>query len=196
MARICVDKGHGKPWPGAVYAGVQEATIVALVGVELVKELKLRGHTVITTREGEHSTQSNALPGDRAALTRDLIARAQMANDFKADLFISLHVNAHRDPEVKGAETWAWYTSNDGLALANQLQVSLVKECGFKDRGVKTTNAFRVLKETGMTAALVEMGFLSNGSDRAIITSTDFKRKAAVALANGIEKHLQAVRKA
>lgn len=79
---IVIDPGHGGEEPGAVGAMSKEKDIVLKIGLLLGKMIQ------------------EELPGVKVLYTRttdvrvDLIKRAQLANDNKADLFLSLHVNS------------------------------------------------------------------------------------------------------
>ncbi|MNP30441.1 N-acetylmuramoyl-L-alanine amidase LytC precursor [compost metagenome] len=60
---------------------------------------------------------------------------------------------------------------------------------GLKDRGVKN-GSLQVIRETTMPAVLLEIGFLSNSSDEAIMFSEDVQNKAARAIVDGIKEYL------
>lgn len=94
LRRIVLDPGHGGFDPGAVREGLEEK--------EIVLDVARR-----TARVMEHME-----PGVKLHLTRTddyfvpLESRAVSANYFEADLFVSLHANAHEDPEAGGVETY------------------------------------------------------------------------------------------
>jgi len=91
---IALDPGHGGRDPGALgYSGTQEKGVVIAVARELQKQL-LAGNSyrVILTRSI-----------DTYVPLRERVARAQAA---KADLFLSIHADAHSDPDVRGASVY------------------------------------------------------------------------------------------
>lgn len=97
---VVIDAGHGGDDPGAIgSSGIYEKNITLKVAKRLAKEI-------------------NAQPGMRAELTRDddtfipLKRRYQIARDFGADLFISLHADAFRDKSARGSSVWV--LSTDG----------------------------------------------------------------------------------
>lgn len=57
-------------------------------------------------------------------------------------------------------------------------------------RGIKAAN-YHVLRETTMPAVLVELGFISNISDRAKLIAPDWQEKSAAAIAAGIKEYLE-----
>jgi N-acetylmuramoyl-L-alanine amidase len=93
-ARILIDAGHGDKDPGAVRSGsMPEKNINLAVAKELYALLsKEKDFEVKMTRNKDTFVT--------------LGARAKMANDFKADIFISLHSNAAKRPSADGFEVY------------------------------------------------------------------------------------------
>ncbi len=89
---IMVDAGHGGKDPGAMGAGIKESLVTLKMAKMLGGALRKRGFTVLYTRETDKQVP--------------LEERALMGNDRKADLFISLHVNANNNAAVNGLETY------------------------------------------------------------------------------------------
>jgi len=93
VRRIVIDPGHGGKDPGATAFGLQEKDIVLKVAKKLAEILRQRhGYEVSLTREDD--------------VYLELEERTAMANTRQADLFLSIHVNAHPSPKVKGIETF------------------------------------------------------------------------------------------
>lgn len=184
MKKVFVDQGHGLPWPGAVHGEIQEHVIVFNVGQVLEQELRRRGYVVLKTRDNEKAL----LASDRTA---DLEARAEKANKFQADIFISLHCNSVDSPTASGVETWYWFSSEQGKRLAFLVQNSLIKQFGMKDRGIKPNSGYIVLKKSQMPGVLVELGFISNEEDRRKLTAADYSKKVAEAISNSIDAYFK-----
>ena len=116
--------------------------------------------------------------------------RTDRANAWKADLFVSIHANAAGNGvtwnSARGIETYV-YTSRppDAVALANAVQRQLIRATGRPDRGVKSAN-FHVLRETKMTAILVECGFMTNREECELLKYDSYRRKCASAIVAGI----------
>ncbi len=92
--RICIDAGHGGKDPGANYRGIaKEKELNLIVAKELEKLLKKNKKIEIKM------TRSNDtfIP---------LGTRAKIANDFKADIFVSIHANAAPNKKAKGFEVY------------------------------------------------------------------------------------------
>ena len=92
-----------------------------------------------------------------------LIERAKIANDFKADYFLSIHINSATDSSVRGVEVWQYSNKNDKLnKFSNCLCEDVSKIFNVRNRGVKLSQKLSVLKNTNMPAALIEVDFISN----------------------------------
>jgi N-acetylmuramoyl-L-alanine amidase len=93
VRRIVIDPGHGGKDPGAMAHSLKEKEITLKVAKKTAAVLQDRYHyEVILTR-----TKDISLP---------LEERTAMANTRKADLFISIHVNAHPRQASSGVETY------------------------------------------------------------------------------------------
>ena len=108
--------------------------------------------------------------------------RAKIANDFKADYFLSIHINSATDSSVRGVEVWQYSNKNDKLnKFSNCLCEDVSKIFNVRNRGVKLSQKLSVLKNTNMPAALIEVDFISNvNAEKDLNISSNIK---AVALA-------------
>ncbi|MGZ4886981.1 MAG: N-acetylmuramoyl-L-alanine amidase [Candidatus Aminicenantales bacterium] len=91
---IVLDPGHGGRDPGCIgKSGLEEKVITLDVATALKKMLvEKSGLNVILTRESDIMVPLETLP--------------VIANQKRADLFVSIHVNAHRDRKREGVETF------------------------------------------------------------------------------------------
>ena len=103
---IVIDPGHGGKDPGAIgKGGLSEKEVVLDIGLRLRKLIKKQlGKTVIMTRESDTYISLN----DRSLL----------ANRKNADMFISIHTNAHPKRSMGGIEIYILGKSSDPRALA------------------------------------------------------------------------------
>ena len=93
VRRIVIDPGHGGKDPGAMGHGLKEKDIVLNVARRTAKILKKKFHyDVILTRDRD--------------IYLPLEERTAIANTRNADLFVSIHVNAHPKKTTKGVETF------------------------------------------------------------------------------------------
>lgn len=118
---IMIDAGHGGKDPGAMGHGLRESAIVLDVALRLGRELKAKGFNVVYTRSKD--------------VFIELRDRTKLANDRKADLFISLHVNASTKPSTNGIETY-YYAST---AYSNSAAKVAARENGVKEKQLTET---------------------------------------------------------
>lgn len=172
--KVFLDAGHGGKDPGAIGYGLKEKDINLAVTLKVGDILKSHGIEVVYSRTTD--------------VFIELADRAKKANDFKADIFVSIHCNAAENTAAKGVETYSYPGSSNGAKLARLLQSSIVSSGVYTvDRGTKTAN-FAVLRLTKMPAALVEMAFITNGEDANILKNR--QNELAIAIAKGILSYL------
>ena len=108
--------------------------------------------------------------------------RAKIANDFKADYFLSIHINSATDSSVRGVEVWQYSNKNDKLnKFSNGLCEDVSKIFNVRNRGVKLSQKLSVLKNTNMPAALIEVDFISNvNAEKDLKVSSNIKAVALV----------------
>lgn len=100
VRRVVLDAGHGGTDPGATAGGLLEKEITLDIGRRLQSLLTRSGFEVIVTRDADH--------------TIALKDRAELANEAKSDIFVSIHVNAIvKHTEVRGIETYYLGSTND-----------------------------------------------------------------------------------
>lgn len=146
---VCLDPGHGGKDPGAVNGNRYEKKDVLKLAKQVGKVLERNGIKVIYTRTTDKYDTT--------------YQKAKIANDKKADYFISIHRNAG-DKDANGAEVWIKEPGEAREKIAKSIQKYFVKH-GFKDRGVKTNPGLVVTRDTNMPAVLCEVGFITNTKD-------------------------------
>lgn len=177
---IVIDAGHGGFDPGAVGpSGLQEKDINLEIALMTGKLLKDAGYSVILTRDDDTFIS--------------LKERVRIANQENALLFVSIHNNSSNSNYSEGTETFiAPNKVASSQLLADLLQQELLNGLKRTDRGIKREN-FYVIKYTKIPAALVELAFLSNAHEEALLESILFKEKAAKAVSQGIIKYLEKI---
>ncbi len=178
MIKIKIDPGHGGKDPGAVANGLQEKDVVLVIAKKTADYLNRHYENVQATL-----TRS-------ADVFHELSVRAKIANQDKADYFVSIHLNSFK-VSSNGFETFCQpgagkETSAFQQAVHNQI-FSFLKPYGIKDRGIKQKN-LAVLRETNMPAVLTENLFVSNPHEAALLKKPEFLDGLAKAHAEGIAK--------
>ena len=192
---IVLDPGHGGSDPGASYNGVYEKNVNLKIAQYVKAELETYSNVkVIMTRTGDTYPT--------------LIERSQMAANYKADFFVSIHCNmlASKSRAANGSEVYASLSPNYSTATAKMgnLVMSELVKAGMKNKGVKTVRGengldyYAVIRNTvakGVPAILIEEGYLSGSVDHAVLTSDAGQKKLGVANATAIANYFQLKKK-
>jgi N-acetylmuramoyl-L-alanine amidase len=175
---IIIDPGHGGGDPGAVGNGIQEKDVVLAMSLRLGRILQGMGYSVQYTRTTD--------------VEIGLQPRVELANNLRADVFISIHANslASGNSPISGIETYHNPGSTAGFSLATLVQQQLVRATGGVDRGVKSAR-FYVIRHTQMPSILVETGFVTNPQEAANLNNPNYQERLAQAMANGIDQFLR-----
>lgn len=161
--KIFIDAGHNdSKWDtGATGNGLREQDVTYAVSKALAEKLEAVGVSTKLSRE----KKGNILGINTST---SLSARATMANNWGADLFISIHCNAYSNTSAKGTEVYAYSTSSKAYPIAEKICNAICNKLGTTNRGTKTAS-FAVLKKTDMPAMLIELGFITNTSDAKLL---------------------------
>jgi N-acetylmuramoyl-L-alanine amidase len=176
---LVIDPGHGGSDSGATgITGLKEKNVNLTVSLYLADLLQSRGFNVVLTRKSDVNISLS-----------ERVAKAEKA---KADLFISIHANAHlTNIFASGTETYYYQnksTSPQSFYLASLLQQETTRLLKLPNRGVKT-KPFHVIKETSMPSVLLELAFLSNAVDEKMLKSNDFLKLGAEGVYRGILRY-------
>jgi N-acetylmuramoyl-L-alanine amidase len=173
---VVIDAGHGGIKPGSIsISGKTEKSFNLDVSLKVEALLKNEKNinVVMTRTDDSHLELSD---------------RVKIANNLKADIFVSIHGNSSTTSSPNGTETY--YTRDSSKSLANVIHKHLASATGLKDRGVKYSS-LHVTRETTMPAVLLEIGFLSNQGDEAQLFKDDFQNRVAQGIVAGIKEYLQ-----
>jgi len=184
--KIIIDPGHAGRTvdPGAVNAaaGLQEADIALIVSRRVESHLIAAGYEVKLTRTDWEQAE-----------TDDLSYRTALANDWGADVFVSIHCNSAGSPSAEGYEVWTSPADTEGDALATCIYAQIAIE--FPDRAGRSDysdgdpdkeSRFYVLVYTNAPACLVEMAFISNAEEAILLADAAWQDRYAKAIAKGI----------
>lgn len=179
MVKIFLDGGHGGKDGGAAANGIKEKVIVLDIVQRIQKGLQnYENVDVLMSRSSD------------VYLTLD--ERTDKANNWKADVLVSVHVNSAADNTAKGFESYIYpNASSPTIAFQNMMHQEIMNKLGtsIRDRGKKRAN-FAMLRESNMKAILTENLFISNASDANLLKTDSFKQNVADGHIIGLEKFL------
>lgn len=181
---IVLDPGHGGQDIGtqSISKPRYQEKSLNLVTAQFVKGyLQQLGYQVLMTRE------------DDTFISLD--KRAQMANEWKPALFVSIHYNSAPSAEAQGIEVFYYQSKEDkdrmvkSKRLAQVVLKNVLAYTKAKTRGVKQGN-LAVIRQTNMPAILVEGGFVTNEAELQNLKDPTYLKRLAWGIVRGIEEYL------
>ena len=171
--RIYIDQGHN-PYgfnAGAEGFGLREQDITYLVGAYLANILNADSRfTAITSR----TSPDEILGYDTNSSLR---TRTEQANQWGADYFLSIHTNANVNPAINGTEAYVYAVNTPSYELAVN---EIVRRLGTKNNGIYARPSLYVLRRTNMPAVLIELAYLSNEGDAALLADKPYEFAYAI----------------
>ncbi|KAK2945700.1 putative Sporulation-specific N-acetylmuramoyl-L-alanine amidase [Blattamonas nauphoetae] len=171
--KIFIDPGHGGSDPGACANGLRECDLVLKISKKIRTMLnQYQNVQVKFSREGDTSVS--------------LSQRAVLANQWGANAFCSVHINAGGGT---GFESYIYSARYAGdVTYQNNMHPQIMAQIGGTDRGKKSAN-FAVVRETNMSAILTENLFIDRAADAALLKTDAWLTKCAKGHTNGFVKH-------
>ncbi len=181
--KIYIDQGHNpeNPNAGAEGNGFLEQNITYRIGQELASLLRADPNFEVRLSRPTAETSLGS------SNTTSLQARVSDANSWGADYFISLHTNSSSNSSASGVEAFAYSRPSRAFSLGEDIVEELSDITGLRNRGMKVRPGLYVLRNTVMPAVLVEMGFISNPGDAALMN--DNPQLFARGIYNGIKEY-------
>ena len=181
--KVCIDAGHAKNTAGkrSPDGTLREYEFNRYVAKRLKYHLERHGVQTLYSCDIETDVDIS------------LSKRCAVANSSGADVFVSIHANAHGNgaewTSGNGWEIFSYKGSAKGKAIAEAIRKESISLLGLKDRGVKTDSLY-VTGNTNMPAVLIEHGFYTHKEECAKLKDSAFREKCAVADAKGILAYL------
>jgi len=183
MVKIALDAGHGIETPGKrTPTGEREwAFNDKVVRYAMAKLTEYENVQLLRTDDASGRTDA------------PLVVRTNQANNWKADIFVSVHHNALGSSwgNHEGAETFVYIPMSknpQSKKLADCVHPHIIKAMQTKDRGIKDAN-FAVLRNSNMPAILTEGGFMDSRSDIKKMRNDKFLKAQGEAIALGIVEY-------
>ncbi len=169
-----------------VVSGIREPELALDVSLRLRRLLRAAGVRVVMTR-----TQT-------AGASMGNIARARIANDAGAALFLRVHADGASSVAARGTHTltpalhrgWTDDVYAASRRAATLVQAELVRALGFPSRGIQERSDFTGFNWADVPVILVEMGFMTNATEDRALARPAVRGRAALGLCRGTLRFL------
>lgn len=200
---ICIDAGHGNPnhavknepiapssgelKPATAYGTtgistkIPEYELTLAVSLKIRDELLKQGARVIMTRESNDVDLGN-------------IERAEIANREAADIAVRIHADGVENTSVTGISVLfpgnQYIKESELLAksktAAKSVLDGLISSTGGKSRGIVERNDLTGFNWTKVPVILVEMGFMTNPQEDALLNTDEYQNRIVEGIVNGL----------
>lgn len=185
---IVIDAGHGGKDSGALSTDKKsmEKTIALQTAQKLEVALNEKGYKTFMSRSDDTFV--------------DIYKRARTSNSINATLFISLHCNStpsNNRENVDGVEVLyaprerVKRKSEDQSKFAKLLLNNILAETNANSRGIKARPDLVVLNSTDATAALIEMGFMTNSKELANLEDDEYQNKIVSGIVKAVSEYIE-----
>lgn len=182
---IYIDPGHGGVDPGAMYKDIKEKDINLSISNIISDKLTKLGAIVYLTRYDDYDLAiTNTINRKRSDLSR----RGNIINRSNCDIFLSIHLNAEETGIWRGAQVFYNNENKENEVLAKLLQKNFNKRLN-SNRDYKLANDLYLQKRVDRPGVLIEVGFLSNASDRYLLKQASYQNKVAVVVTDSIVEY-------
>lgn len=166
--------------------GSPESELTLAVSKLLEAELIQRGYTVLMTRTEQDVNISNS-------------ERAAVANDANADAFVRIHANGSENSGANGALTICQTAANPynsdlyekSRALSDAVLDELTANAGCRKEYVWETDTMSGINWCRVPVTIVEIGYMTNAAEDALLATDDYRSLIAVGIANGIDRYFR-----
>ncbi len=179
---IYLDAGHGGKDPGAYYKDIYEEDINLKIVLKLKDKLESMGAAILLTRDDDYDLS------DKNAYFRkksDLGKRAQIINNSKADIYLSIHLNSSQYSSWSGAQVFYDDINPNNKHIAEVFQKAFNKNL-HSTKKIKEITDLYMYKRINIPGVLLELGFISNPNERYLLNTDKYQVLIVDTLSNAL----------
>ena len=158
------------------------------VALKLEAELLKKGANVHMTRKDHKCEPSN-------------VGRAEVGNELGADLVVRIHADGNNNKNVSGASCLIpgdRYIDDEEMLKKSRMAGEIileeyVLETGAKNNGIAVRNDMTGFNWSKVPVILMEMGFMTNPGDDALMETEEYQGKIVTGIMNGLERYFDEV---
>lgn len=179
---VVIDAGHGSKAAGTVHFNILEKEINLDIVLKLKEMLDSSDIKAYYTRIDDSNPS--------------FAARASLANNVKADFFISIHNNGDTKASSSVGTEVLYNEKEEESAfgskqLAQICQEEVVNQLGSRDRGLVKGSDIYIIRSSNVPVALIEVGFITNKAEATKLNSESYQDKAAQGIFNAIKRSFE-----
>lgn len=176
---------------GGGTSGVATGTPEAVLNLAIAKRLRAllegAGVEVVMTRTATKGVSMGN------------VARARIANEAGAALFLRIHADGSSDASIRGTHTlvpalrrgWTDDIYGASARAGRIVQAALVRRLRSRDRGLQERSDLTGFNWSDVPSILVEVGYMSNPAEDRLLAKGAYRRKAARGLCEGVLRYLE-----
>ncbi|MBE6153666.1 MAG: N-acetylmuramoyl-L-alanine amidase CwlD [Firmicutes bacterium] len=166
-----------------MYKDIYEAPINLEISEKLVDKLEKLGAIVYITRTGDYDISN---PNAWNKKHSDLQNRVNLIENSKADLYLSIHLNADSSNKWSGAQVFYDDVNEKNKLLAEKLQDSFKKNLNSKRKVKEISTYYMYRRIKSVPGVLVEVGFITNSNERYLLRQNTYQNKVCDSIIQGV----------
>lgn len=189
--QVAIDAGHGGYDPGIWHKNtdIMEKDLTLAIAIKLKDLLEADGLTALLIRDSDMDyVPAKDLWRGKTRKQMDLYRRLELVKQARAEILVSIHINAGARNSYGGAESFYSGSSEQGKMLAESIQNELINIPGMIKRPAKPASYY-LLDNSPVPTVLVEVGYLTHRDEGKKLLTAGYQEKLAQAMLNGIKNY-------